>query len=349
MKLFDQSFLQSSVTKHIELHHDSMLVDPNRFSTGTLVVGRVIRTSEQYGHLEITNSTMHKLSYNDIVVGALGTRSALRGHTGHLPKKLCIGTELSLLNIGGVIGELSSSSSTVGEPVQLEILGAIANPKTGLLNVSQSPISPAKGLSPLPPVVMISGSCMHAGKTEATCAIIQYLSKQKISSVALKLTGVGAQKDLNKMLESGAMAAYSFVDAGIPSTCNLPIINTAKGCLNYAAKLSPDVIVVELGDGLLGEYGVLSLLNDPQIKKSISSLIFSAADPVGAWGGIEILKSNGHSVDIVTGPCTDNLAGQYGIHHHCGVTPINAKMSPQTFGKAITESLFKLHRKKVGA
>ena len=349
MKLFDRSFLQSSVTRHIALHDDSILVDPNRFSIGTLVVGRVIRTSEQYGHLETTNSTMHKLSYDDVVIGALGTRSALRGHTGQLPKKLSIGTELSLLNIGGVIGELSSSSSSVGKPVQLEILGAISSPTTGLLNISQSPISPSKTLCTLPPVIVISGSCMHAGKTEATCATIRYLAKQSLSCVALKLTGVGAQKDLNKMLDSGAMAAYSFVDAGIPSTCNVPVVNTAKGCLNYAARLNPDVIVIELGDGLLGEYGVLSLLNEPQIKKAVSTLIFSAADPVGAWGGIEILKSRGYSVDIVTGPCTDNQAGQDSIHHHCGVPAINAQMYPDAFGRAITESIFQLHRKKVGA
>ena len=38
---------------------------------------------------------MRKLLYNDIVVGALGTRSALRGHTGSLPKELSIGTRLS--------------------------------------------------------------------------------------------------------------------------------------------------------------------------------------------------------------------------------------------------------------
>ena len=124
MRLLGKNFLQASVTKHVSLCDDSVLVSPNGFSTGILVVGRVIRTSEQYGHLETANSTMHKLSSNDIVVGALGNRAALRGHTGHLPKRLSMGAKLSLLNIGGVIGELSSSSSNVGVPVQLEFLGA---------------------------------------------------------------------------------------------------------------------------------------------------------------------------------------------------------------------------------
>ena len=103
MKLFDKSFFQSSVTKHIQLYDDSILVEPKHFSMGTLVVGRVIHTSDNYGHLETTNNTMQKLLYNDIVVGALGNRAALRGHTGHLPQQLSTGSKLSLLNIGGVM------------------------------------------------------------------------------------------------------------------------------------------------------------------------------------------------------------------------------------------------------
>ena len=349
MRLLGKNYVQASVTKHIPLGYDSVLVSPNGFSTGTLVVGRVIRTSERYGHLETANSTMHKLSSNDIVVGALGNRAALRGHTGHLPQQLSTGSKLSLLNIGGVIGEVSSSSSNVGHPVQLEVLGALSNPSSGLLNISQSPISPAEDLLSLPPVVVIAGSCMHAGKTAASCAAIRYLTKQKLRCVALKLTGVGAQKDLNKMLSAGAKAAYSFVDAGLPSTCNLPIVHIAKGCLNYAAKQNPDVIIVELGDGLLGEYGVLSLLNEPQVKQSISSIVFSAADPVGAWGGIQILKKYGHSVDIITGPCTDNQAGCQSILNHCNALAINTQNSPKAFGKAIMNTVYEMKNKMVDA
>jgi len=349
MRLLGKHFLQSSVTRHIALPDDSMVVSPNGFSTGTLIVGRVIRTSEKYGHLETTDGTMHKLSSNAIVVGALGNRAALRGHTGHLPQKLHTGSKLSLLNIGGVIGELSSSSSHVGEPVQLEVLGALANPTSGLLNVSQSPISPSEELHSLPPVLLIAGSCMHAGKTGASCVAIRYLTNQKLNCVALKLTGVGAQKDLNKMLRAGAKAAYSFVDAGLPSTCNLQSVHVAKGCLNYASLQRPDVIVIELGDGLLGEYGVLSLINDPQLKKAITTIVFSAADPVGAWGGVQILKNNGHRVDIVTGPCTDNQTGCHSVHNHCNALAINTQTSPDAFGKAIMNSLFQLRHKRLGA
>ena len=93
MKLLGKTFLQASVTKHISLHNDSVLISPDGYSTGTVVVGRVLRTSDRYGHLETANSAMHKLSKDEIVVGALGNRSALRGHTGHLPTSLSTGAK----------------------------------------------------------------------------------------------------------------------------------------------------------------------------------------------------------------------------------------------------------------
>ncbi|MEC7986468.1 MAG: hypothetical protein VX278_14980 [Myxococcota bacterium] len=349
MTALSQGLIQASVTKNIVLQPNHRLVSTEGFSYGTLLVGRVTRTSEQYGRIETIDGQMRKLKLNDVVVGALGNRAALRGHTGHMPEELHVGDTLSLLNLGGVIGEVSSSSHTVGEPVQLEILGAISDASSGILNVSQSLIEPSMFLSPLPPVIVVAGSCMHAGKTEATCTLIRYLSDQNFRCAALKLTGVGAQKDLKRMSDAGAIVTHSFVDAGLPSTCGVPSVSTAKGCLNYVLSQSPDMIVVELGDGLLGEYGVLSILNDPQIKSAVSAIVFSAADPVGAWGGSQILKQNGLLVDVVTGPCTDNLAGCKSIAEHCQSHAVNATHFPQRFGQSVLRAVFGPMHKKVGA
>ena len=349
MTSFNQSFIQSSVTKNIAINQMKRLVPLDTYSFGSLVAGRVVRTSERYGHLETATNMMHKLSINDIIVGALGNRAALRGHTGHVPNTLHVGDHLSLLNIGGVIGKIDSSSKAVGQPVQLEIMGAVANPFEQPLSLSQSPVPRSHNLRPLPPVVVIAGSCMHAGKTQATCSLIRYVTDHNLRCVALKLTGVGAQKDLNKMKDAGAIATYSFVDAGLPSTCNTPIIATAKGCLNHAAKHNPDVIVVELGDGLLGDYGVLDILSDKQLKSAVSTVIFSAADPVGAWGGIHLLKQHGLSVDVVTGPCTDNSAGCTSIIQHCESLALNACAYPQQFGKTVAELVLGPIHTKVGA
>ncbi len=78
----------------------------------------------------------------------------------------------------------------------------------------------------------------------------------------------------------------------------------------------PDVVVFELGDGLLGAYGVEAILASPDIAKALSAVILSANDPVAAWGGVKLLRER---FDIeptaVTGPATDNAVG---VEHHQG-------------------------------
>ncbi len=51
----------------------------------------------------------------------------------------------------------------------------------------------------------------------------------------------------------------------------------------------PDVIVFELGDGMLGTYGVDAILQDDQVRAALTGVVLCANDPVAAWGGVEIL------------------------------------------------------------
>ena len=60
--------------------------------------------------------------------------------------------------------------------------------------------------------------------------------------------------------------------------------------LTEMASGQPDVIVFELGDGLLGTYGVESILREPDIKAALTAVVLSANDPVAAWGGVKLLR-----------------------------------------------------------
>ena len=72
----------------------------------------------------------------------------------------------------------------------------------------------------------------------------------------------------------------------------------------------PDVIVAELGDGILGEYGVQDILEDPAARELGGAWVLCANDPVGAAGGVRHLKETyGIQVDVVAGPATDNAVG----------------------------------------
>ena len=113
----------------------------------------------------------------------------------------------------------------------------------------------------------------------------------------------------------------------------------AKGCLKALQADKPDLIIVELGDGLLGSYGVREILADPAIRKLRGTLVIAATDPVAAWGGNELLSQTGWHPSVITGPATDNSSGVDRIEELCSLRAINARKDPAVFAGAILESI----------
>jgi hypothetical protein len=125
------------------------------------------------------------------------------------------------------------------------------------------------------------------------------------------------------------LCAYTFADAGLPSTVGVDVLGAARGCLNMAAAYAVDMLVVELGDGLLGEYGVMDVLRAPDLAAAASAVVLAANDPVGAWGGGLLLEKCGLTAHVVTGPATDNDAGCRAIREAMATFPLNARRSPE--------------------
>jgi hypothetical protein len=102
----------------------------------------------------------------------------------------------------------------------------------------------------------------------------------------------------------------------------------------------PDVVVFELGDGILGAYGVEAILSAPDIAQSLTSVILSANDPVAAWGGVKLLRERfGIEPCAVTGPATDNAVGVNIINDQMNVAAFNAMTAGAALGDHIIESL----------
>ena len=93
----------------------------------------------------------------------------------------------------------------------------------------------------------------------------------------------------------------------------------AKGILNHLNSLGPDLIVVELGDGIVGGYAVDSILKDAEIKAAVASFVFCATDYVGVIGGIAVLKDLDIDIDVVAGSVTDSQMGEDFVEGHFGV------------------------------
>jgi hypothetical protein len=142
---------------------------------------------------------------------------------------------------------------------------------------------------------------------------------------ACKATGVSLRRDILAMQDAGAAETTIFSDLGIVTTtaANGPALT--RTLLTNLAAAQPDVIVLELGDGLLGAYGVEAILSDASIRNALTAVVLCANDPVAAWGGAKILRDQ-FDIEpaVVTGPATDNAVGIDQISERLGLKAINA-------------------------
>ncbi|MBS1707601.1 MAG: hypothetical protein JSS65_02640 [Armatimonadetes bacterium] len=336
-----------SVTLNCNLRRDVRLSDDIRCQEGDVLAVRIKNSKTTYNTLELTTGRFSALKEGDVVAGALGHRRALGGYAGHIPEKLAPGDTINLLNMGGVLGVCTSWSPVVGPPFECEVLGQVLEfPFLG--SRVGVPASIKNAAVPLdetvggdgPPVVAVVGTCMNSGKTEAAMALVQYFARAGLRVAAGKTTGVSLRRDVLAMLDSGAAEGMSFTDCGVVTTSEANAAHLAKTIINHLEEKSPDVIVIELGDGLMGDYGVQAILADKELSKRFTTVVLSANDPVGAWGGWRLLVDlYGLTPSVVTGPCTDNAAGIEGLRRDTGLVGHNARTSPSALAQAVMEKV----------
>jgi hypothetical protein len=151
---------------------------------------------------------------------------------------------------------------------------------------------------------------------------------------------VSLRRDVLAMQDAGAVETMIFSDLGIVTTTaeNGPALT--RTLLTSLAAEQPDVIVLELGDGLLGAYGVEAILTDESIRGALTAVVLCANDPVAAWGGAKILREQyGIEPAVVSGPATDNAVGIDQISERLGLPAINALSSGVALGDHIISVL----------
>jgi hypothetical protein len=337
----------ASIAQHSDLTHELRLSPEIPCEEGVLVAARVLNNKTRYNQLELTSGRMATVTQGDIIVGALGHRNALRGYSGHLPAHLEPGDTIQLLNIGGVLGVCDSANPDVGPPFDCEVLGTVLHfpylgERIGVpARAGASSFDPEAKLDMQGvPVVAMAGTCMDSGKTAAACAIVGRLRHLGFHIAACKATGVSLRRDILAMEDAGASETMIFSDLGIVTTtaANGPALTRAL--LSGLAVHQPDVIVLELGDGLLGSYGVEAILTDEPIRSALTAVVLCANDPVAAWGGARILRDQfGIEPAVVSGPATDNAVGVEQISDRLGLTGINALTHGVALGDHIAATL----------
>lgn len=336
----------ASLAQHLNLKRELRVSADIPCEEGVLVAAEVQNNKGNYNQLELLSGRMAVVKKGDVVVGALGHRKALFGYSGHIPKTLAVGDTLQLLNMGGVMGVCDSVNPSFGPPFDVKVLGTVLDfpylgerigvpARIGMEKMAENPAVDTRGV----PVVAIAGTCMNSGKTAAACAIVSRLRHHGHTVDAFKATGVSLRRDILAMEDAGARSTLIFTDFGVVSTTaenGPPVTRTMLSRLAGGSR-KPDVIVFELGDGILGAYGVEAILKDEAIRNALTCVVLCANDPVAAWGGVKLLREEfGIDPAIVTGPATDNDVGKLIITERMNTKAINAVTESMQIGDAVT-------------
>ena len=295
---------------------------------GYCLAVRALEEKTRYNEVECADGHFEKIQAGDVLIGALGERQALKGYSGRVPRNVQQGDTLNVLNLGGIIGKCTSDLPELGPALKVEVLGAVQvdhNGQTCHARIQDFALEPVYSLTESAPMVIISGTSMSTGKTSAACEIIKGLSSRGKRVAAAKLTGASLMRDARRMRENGAVASVTFTDAGVVSSTDKKMNPLAKGLIAHLNAEDPDVIVIEMGDGFIGYYGVDELLRDKEIQRFAQAHIVAATDLAGAWAADQMFHERYRvPITVMTGPITDNAVGKQYIQNELGVPALNA-------------------------
>ena len=338
----------ASVTQACGLGHELRIATENLPSEeGIVVVVEILSSKANYNTLELTSGRMAKVNKGDIVVGALGHRKALFGFSGHVPETLKAGDVIQMLNIGGVLGICDSANPDKGKPFDCKVLGVVFTfpylgerigvpARAGYRKLDLNAPLETHGV----PVVALAGTCMEAGKTAAACQMVSRMRHRGLTVDVFKATGVSLRRDILAMEDAGARNSMIFTDLGIITTTRAVGPALTRTMITDISAKKPDVIVFELGDGILGTYGVDSILECDDIRKALTGVVLSANDPVAAWGGVKLLRERfGIEPCAVTGPATDNAVGVEIIRDQMKVPAYNALSDGAALGDCVISAI----------
>lgn len=304
--------------------------------SGDVVIVKALKESVTYGNLELPNGRLAKINTGDLIAGVLGNRKALKGFVGSVPDSLVAGDRLHILNLGGVMGICSGHHSSLSSAIEAEYVGTVVDANGVPVNIGNGALAPAGELKMSSRLIVVGGTCMNSGKTVAATELIKQARLHGLRVCGAKLSGVACLRDTLDMEDHGAIATASFLDCGLPSTADIvDLAPYAKAILNSLEPWSPDVTVVELGDGIVGGYAVDSVLRDEEFRGAISSFVFCASDYTGVIGGSAVLSDLGISIDVVAGSVTDSQMGEDFVEAQLGLTAGNARRD----GKRLFELL----------
>lgn len=330
-----------SSTARLNLPREVEITPHVEAKEGNVLAVRALMEKSVYDRLELTTGRMAKINRGDVIAGTLGYRRALKGFVGTIPDSIHAGDTIHVLNLGGVLGVCIGKNPDVGSPLEVEVLGSVLLDGKPA-NISSNALAPREDLPECPPLVVVAGTCMSAGKTGAASELVKRFAQSGVRVAAAKLSGVAALRDTLDMEDHGAFATLSFLDCGLPSTARVKdLAPYARAILAELAALQPGVIVLELGDGILGDYHVGTFFEHEDLVRATKAVVMCANDLVAAWGAQKLMEQWKIPITVVSGPVTDNQTGTDYISRELKLPAANAKTDGRTLFGIVYEEIHK--------
>jgi hypothetical protein len=294
---------------------------------GYCLAVRALESKEGYNQVEGADGVFRTIVEGDVLVGALGERQALKGYSGRIPRQIAPGDTLHVLNMGGILGRCTGDHPDLGPALRVEVLGAVlVGDPPRHARIQDHAIELREHLAASAPLVMVSGTAMNTGKTFAAARLVAGLTARGLRVAAAKLTGASLMRDVRAMEAAGAVAVATFTEAGVVASTGRDMVPVAKGLVAHLNRVRPDVLVLELGDGIIGPYGVDDILQDMELQRLTAAHVLAATDLAGVWAADQLFRTRYRSgLAVVVGPATDTEVGRRYVQNALGVAAVNAR------------------------
>jgi hypothetical protein len=278
---------------------------------GDVVLARVTGIG-QHTRLESPASRRQTMFVGDEILVAYGNRYAPDQFHSVVPSNL---DDCHLVAGGGLASLVLEQHAGIKPATTISPVGLLAREgrPVNLRDVAPHQIHPTHEQPGRPPVIAVLGTSMNSGKSTTLGCLVKGLTTAGLTVSAGKATGTGAGNDPRLFVDGGATHVLDFTDFGYPTTFKLDyetIRSLLTSMIDALTDTTTDAVVIEIADGVYqGE--TARLLRDPVFQQAVDHVLFSAADSLGAAGGLQVLNKAGVNVAAVSGLLTASpLAAQ---------------------------------------
>ncbi len=293
----------STVLRHADTSELSVMAHNLKPKVGDILLAKVMSVGDK-DTLQSPDGRNVELHKGDKVLVAYGNRYAVEEYEAMVPEDL---GDCHLVSGGGVASRIERQNKAMGEPTVLRPIGMFKGKNGNALNTADFSLgNNGFNLRERPPVILVIGTGMDAGKTTTASALIKGMSRAGYKPGFGKITGTGLSSDIHKPFDAGAIAGCDFVDMGYPSTYRLPtqdIERIMSGVITNLSLNGSDFIVMEVADGVLQEDN-RKLLTSENFRKNIDGVVLAADSGLSALYATQKLDEYGYRVMAVSGRMT---------------------------------------------